>query len=175
MISSGEPRGVRKTLEAFSTLFTQPTKQQALPTSLRAATTAIGLCSLPGFGLLRGVHSAGWISFASLLVVLFWMLVTSIIARPENKELAMARNLSLVSFWIPATLVLVFCAELFFSDPLQKGIRFQGVAGLLFLLILIHLCQCVRFQCVRFWSVLWLMPTLWTTMALLAYLIVYEF
>lgn len=159
---------VRKTLDAFASLLTQEIDQQDLPTSLKTATKAIGLGTLPGFALLirHGVRTAGELVVTSIVLVLGWMVFTAILSR--DRKLEMARNLNLLSFWIAATLVLVLLADFLFDDPLQRMIRFLSVAGALVVFVPIHL-----FRSARSWSILWRMPALCLTMGLLAWSVIY--
>ena len=164
MIREVNIEAVQKTLDAFASLFTQKIDQQDLPTSLKAATTAIGLCTLPGYGIRYGVRSGGDIVTTSLVVVLVWMMGTSIVSRG-----AMARNISLVSFWIAATLVIVFLADILFPAPLERGIRFLITACLVFVLIPTHLWRIVRPWLAFFGLTL----ALWFTMSVLARRVIY--
>ncbi len=163
-----ELKKVRKTLDDFATLLTQEIDHQDLPTSLKAATRAIGLSTLPGVGLVirHGVGTAAEIAGTSLVLVLSWMVFTAILSR--EKKLAMARNLNLLSFWIAATLVFVFLTDLLFDDPLEKMIRFLSVAGGLFVFVPVHLIRSARS-----WSILWRLPALWLTMGYLAWSVFY--
>ena len=122
------PEKIRELLAAFAALFTQPVDQQDLPTSLRSAAVSIGLVTLGGVNSLiqNGVRSAGEIVVASLLVVLLWMLGTGVVVQDERRKLVMARNLNLLSFWIAATLILVFLAAMLYPNPLDKTIRWAA-------------------------------------------------
>ena len=159
---------VRKALEAFATLFTQSIEQQDLSTSLRSAAVAICLVTIEGFTFLiwEGVRPAVEIIGISLLVVLVWMAVTSIVARPEHRKLDLARNLSLISFWIAATLVLVCLAASIFPDPLDTGIRRLSAIVLIAPLVPVHLFRNMRSRPAALW---WMIPALWTTMGYLAW------
>ena len=165
MVSSEK---IRDLLAAFAALFTQPIDQQDLQTSLRSAEVSIGLVALGGFISLiqNGVRSAGEIVGVSLLAVLLWMLGTSVVVRGECRKLVMAQNLSLLSFWIAATLVLVSLAVMLYPDPLDRGIRFLITAALIGVLVPVHLLRSMRSRPAAFW---WMIPALWITMDFLAW------
>lgn len=160
----------RKTLAALISLLTHPIDQEDLQTSMRAAKAALGLVALPGFGLLirDGAASGGDLLVTSLIIISVWMVVTSMLARPEDKKLKLARNLGLVSIWIIATLVLVMGAGVVYPDPLATGIRFVIVCILLGVLISAHL-----FRGVGLWTAAKLILPLWATMSVLAWRVIY--
>ena len=163
---------IRDLLAAFAALFTQPLDQQDLRTSLKAAEVSIGLVALGGFiSLIRnGVRSASEIVGVSLLAVLLWMLGTSVVVRGERRKLVMAQNLSLLSFWIAATLVLVSLAVMLASHPLAQGNRFLITAALIVVLVPVHLFRSVPSRPAALW---WMIPALWVTMGFLAWHVIY--
>ena len=163
MIRKVNPASVRKILDAFASLFTQKIDQQDLPTSIKAATIAIGLPTLTG-GFRYGFGAAGEIVVTSLGVVLIWMLGTSIVSGKE-----MARNISLVSFWIAASLVIVFLADILFPGPFERGIRFLITAGVLVVLVPTHVWRIVPSWLAFFGLTL----SLWFTMGVLAWRVIY--
>ena len=96
------------------------------------------------------------------------MVVTGILARPDDKKLKLARNLGLVSIWIVATLVLVMGAGVLYPDPLATGIRFLTVCGLLVMLVPAHLLRGAGFR-----TALKLILPLWLTTGILAWRVIY--
>ncbi len=114
-----------------------------------------------------GVRSVGEIVNSSLLVVLFWMVGTGIVAK--RKKLWMARNLSLLSFWIAVTLVLVLLAVMLCPDPLDTGIRLLITVSLIVVLVPVHLIRSMRSRTTALW---WTIPALWITMAVLAWRVI---
>ena len=160
---------VREILNAFIGLFTQPFDQD-LKASVTAAVTAITLAGLPGLGLIGngGGRAAIEIGGASLVLVLVWMAVTGVTSEPEHRILKIARNLSVVSFWIAATLVFIWAAELLFPDVLDRAIRLVSVCIVLLVLVPVHMFRNLR-------SGRWLRLTLvlWISTGTLAWLVVY--
>lgn len=96
--------GVRSVLNAFAGLFTQPFDQD-LQSSVKGAATSIVLTAMltgqeTSFLKGGGVESAlGIVSF-SLVLILVWMAISAVIRSEEDRKLIIARNLSVVSFWI---------------------------------------------------------------------------
>ena len=131
---------VQEVLNAFLGLFTQPFEQD-LKASVKAATTAILLAGLPGLALLvnGGSRAVGEIVGPSFVLALLWILLTAVFIKEERRNLTIARNLSVLSFWIAATLVFVFAAELVRPDPFDAAIRRGIVAVALFLFVPMHM------------------------------------
>ncbi len=142
----------RQVLNAFVGLFTQPFKQD-INASLKGAVTAILLAMFPGLPLLlNGVIQIEATKFAaiSLVLVLFWALLTAIFTKQDRRELAIARNLTILSFWIAATLVIVYLVNIIVPNPLDGALR-RGVAtAMLIPLIFIHMiCNLPCFPALR--------------------------
>ena len=133
---------VRAVLNAFLGLFTQPFDQD-LKASVTAAATSISLAGLEGLTLLAdpGSRTALEIGRSSLVLILLWMAVTAIVSKAARRGLAIARNLSVVSFWIAVTLVFVFAVQLVFPDPLDRAIRLLSVSGVLLVLVPVHMVR----------------------------------
>ncbi|MCY3569096.1 MAG: hypothetical protein OXH38_10745 [Chloroflexi bacterium] len=134
-------KAVEEVLNAFLGLFTRPFEQD-LRASSKAATTAIVLAALPGFGLLFNGRTRPMeeLVFPSLVLVLVWMLLTAVFTK-KDKGLTVARNLSVLSFWIAATLVVIFCVDIFRPDPFDGAVRFMLAAGVLFVLVPVHMLR----------------------------------
>ena len=102
-----KPAFVQAVLDAYIGLLTQPFDQD-LKASKRVAAAAITLPLLPGLTLANdGSGTAAEIGGFSLVLVLAWAASPAIFGKPERKELAIARNLRVVSFWIAVTLLFV--------------------------------------------------------------------
>ena len=166
----GLAKTAQKMLVALASVLTHPIDQEDLPTSLRAAASALVLAAPTGLGLLiRDEAASGADVFGtSLIVIMVWMVVTSLLARPERRTPELARNLGLVSFWIAVTLVLVMGAGVLNPDPLDKGIRFLIVFILLGVLIPVHLSRGVGLR-----TAVKLILPLWLTMSILAWRVIY--
>ena len=133
---------VQAVLNAFLGLFTQPFEQD-LKASVTAAATSISLAGLEGLALLfnGGIRTALDFGSSSLVLVLVWMAVTAVVTRVERRGLTIARNLSVVSFWIAVTLVFIFAAELVFPNPLDRAIRLLSVSVALLVLVPVHMIR----------------------------------
>lgn len=130
---------IQEVLSAFAGLFTQPFEQE-LNAALKSAATSIVLASLPGLRILAN-HGGGpalEIGGDSLVLILCWMALTAVFSKAESKGLTIARNLSVVSFWIAVTLVLALAAELVFTDPLDRAMRLISICALLLVLVPLH-------------------------------------
>ena len=153
---------VRKLLETFASLFTQPLEQEDLPTAIKSAASALTLCTLPGLGLLvRGVRFDFF--KISLMIMLICIGGTSIVSRSGNKVVQAAKNLTITTFWIAMTLLVVLGVIVIFPDPLDSGIRRLIASVLLVVLIPVHLFQ----SSVRVMSASWLTLFLWLTITML--------
>ena len=85
--------------------------------------------------------------------------------KKERLKLTIARNLSVLSFWIAATLVLVLAVELVRPDPLDGAIRRGIVAVVLLLLVPMHM----RFN-LPVWSAVKMSLPLWISTVFLAWM-----
>ena len=160
---------VRAVLNAFLGLFTQPFDQD-LKASVTAAATSISLAGLEGLVLLVDgeTRTALDISGPSMALVLVWMAVTAVVTKVEIKGLTIARNLSVVSFWIAATLVFVFAAELVFPDPLDRAIRLLSVSVALLVLVPVHMIRNLPVG-----AALRMTLALWVSTVALAWMVLY--
>lgn len=127
----------------FLGLFTQPF-EQSLEASVRCAVTAILLVfGISGLQLLFDFTflpvKGGEFAAYSLVLVIIWMLITSILPKAEDRKLAIARNLSVLSFWIAGVLVAVLLANSLYPDPLGGALRRLIASGFLILSIFIHM------------------------------------
>lgn len=158
---------VQTVLNAFLGLFTQPFEQD-LRASVTAAATAISLGWLGGLGGLAllvndGGRTAVGIGGSSLVLVLVWMAVTAVVTTVERRALTIARNLSVVSFWIAATLVFVLAVEYLFPGPFNRAIRFLSVSIVLLILVPVHM-----FRNLFTGSAFWMTVFLWLSTISLA-------
>lgn len=166
------PRRVSKALEellsAYVALFTQPFEQD-IGASVRAAALSISLGGLEGLMLLVRDGAAPAVQFgeSALVLILVWIAVTAALA--GNRVLTIARNLSVLSFWIAGTMVFVFAVELVFTDPLARGIRLLSCILTLWILVPVHL---IRGK-VRFPELLWMTLFLWSSTGFLAFRLIY--
>ena len=160
---------VQAVLNAFLGLFTQPFEQD-LKASVTAAATSISLAGLEGLALLvnGGSRTALDIGGPSLALVLVWMAVTAVVTGVEHRGLTIARNLSVVSFWIAATLVFVFAVELVFPNPLDRAIRLLSVSGVLLVLVPVHMIRNLPVG-----AALGMTLALWFSTVALAWMVVY--
>lgn len=163
-------------LNAFVALVTQPFEQE-IGASVRAAALAISLGGLEGMVFLarNGIPSALEFGVSALVLVLVWIIVTAILAN-RNRVSAIARNLSILSFWIAATMVFVIAMELIFHDTDTEGIRFYSCIAVLLVLVPIHLfhgsARLFRGS-MRFFIVLGMTLALWFSTGFLAYRVIY--
>lgn len=145
MLSIERVEGV---LNAFLGLFTQPFDQD-LKASVSAAASSICLAALlPAQGLSfltpHGTQTALELSGVSLVLVLVWMAATAILSPAASRKVSIARNLSVVSFWIAVTLVLVLGVELVFPSPLDRAIRLYSAWAMLVILVPTHMFRNLR-------------------------------
>ena len=166
----GLAKMAQKMLVALASLLTHPIDQEDLQTSLRAAASALVLATPTGLGLLIRDEAASGVDLfgTSLIVIMVWMVITSLLVRPERKKLELARNLGLVSIWIAVTLVLVMGAGVLYPDPLGAGFRFLIVCVLLGVLVPIHLLRGTSFR-----TAVKLILPLWLTMGIFAWRVIY--
>ena len=158
---------VQAVLDAYIGLLTQPFDQD-LKASKRVAAAAITLPLLPGLTLANdGSRTAAEIGGFSLVLVLAWAASPAIFGKPERKELTIARNLSVVSFWIAVTLLFVILVEVIFSNPLDRAIRLLAVLGALLVFVPVHVFR--NFHV----GLALLIPALWLSMGLLAWRVIY--
>ena len=156
---------MRKTIDAilraFLGVLTQPF-QTDLREASTAAATAISLylvvAGLDSSGVLD-TDMRGSASLAALALVLVWMAGTAIFSRSGHARLAMARNLSVVAFWMAVTLVLGLVGQLVVSSgertPLPVVV---AISVSLVFLILVHMCRNLALR-----SALWMSMGLWLT------------
>ena len=142
-------QNLQEILNAFLGLFTQPF-EQSLEASVRFTVTAIllvfgisGLQSLFDFRFLPVIE--GEFAAYSLVLVVVWMLLTSILHKSEDRSLALARNLSILSFWIAGMLVVVLLVNILFPNPLYGALRRLIASTILILLIFIHMLRNLPF------------------------------
>ena len=160
---------VQTVLNAFLGLFTQPFEQD-LRASVTAAATAISLAGLEGLVLLAndGRRTALVIGGFSLALVLVWMAVTAVVTTVERRGLTIARNLSVVSFWIAVTLVFVLAVEFLFPGPFNRAIRFLSVSVVLLILVPVHM-----FRNLLIGSAFWMTVFLWLSTISLARMVIF--
>ena len=140
--------GVYSVLNAFLGLFTQPFDQD-LKASVQAAATSVCLAVIlaaQGISFLTGdgAQTALEIGGLSMVLILFWMALTAILSPTDARNLAIARNLSVVSFWIAVTLVVVLAVEFVFTDPLDRALRLTCACLALLFFIPIHMFRNLR-------------------------------
>ncbi len=122
---------------------TECTQRMLLNHSLKNAAVSIVLVatllavpgSVPSPDL--GSSTAQEMAFFSLILVLAWMAIMAIVVKSDRQ--ALARNLSVISFWVAVTLVLVCVAEYPFPDPLDRAIRLLSVWIMLLILVPLHM------------------------------------
>ena len=151
-------------LNAFVGLFTQPFEQD-LKSSMKAASIAILLATLPGLQFLfNGGHRAA-MEFAShsFVLVIVWVLLISIFTK-QDKKLVIARNVSVLSFWIAAVLVVILAVNLLLTDPLDRAVRRLIAVSLLLLFIFAHMK--LNLPC---WSAVKMTLFLWISTSFLAW------
>ena len=132
---------VQAVLLSFFRLLTQPFEQ--IPEdSVKGAVTAILLGeTFAAIGeTVQMLHTAG----SSLALVATWMVVSAVVAPPDRRELQVARNTGVISFWIAATLALVLVAEQVYSEPIARASRLEFVWTALFLLVPVHMFRSLR-------------------------------
>ena len=118
---------VQEILNAFLDLFTQPFEQDVKASVTSAATAimlAFGISSLQFLvdtRILQGI--GGDFAAYSFVLIVVWMLLTVISHKQEERMLAIARNLSVLSFWIAGTLVVVLLMNVLRPDPLDGALR----------------------------------------------------
>ena len=158
---------IQAVLEAFVRVLAQPLDQD-LEDSVRAATTSIILVSvLAGATALYKDATVRDTIGTSLVLVLVWMAVTAIVAKAEQKVLAIARSLTVVSFWIAATLVFVLASEAV-AGPFALTVRFAGVSFALLILVPVHM-----FRSLPVGAALYMTLSLWISTGFLAWNLVF--
>ncbi len=154
---------IPKLLQAFLGLITRPFRQ-SLEDSVRGAGTAITLAATftaIGDATLRDAAAP------SLTLVLVWMAVTAVVAKADDRNLKIARNLGVISFWIATTSAFIMAAGQIY-DSYDRAPRFYFVAAWLTVLVPIHM-----FRNLQFWKALIMTVALWISTGLLARIIVY--
>ena len=136
-------RPIKEILNAFLDLFTQPFEQD-VKASLTSAVTAItlvfgitGLQFLVNTRILQGI--GGEFAAYGFVLIVFWMLLTAISHKQEDRMSAIARNLSVLSLWIAGTLVVVLLVNVLRPDPLEGALRRVIASIILIPLISIHM------------------------------------
>ena len=160
---------VRAILNAFAGLLTKPLEQD-LNDSLTAAATSVALAViLPISGLVFLAERPPLeIGGCSIVLILVWMVVTTVATKADQTSLTLARNLSLVSFWITVSLVFVMAVEVLITSRWCQTIRFLIVLFLLILAIPLHtLRNLPRRQALAMTGCLWL------SMGVLTWCIIY--
>ena len=97
------------------------------------------------------------------------MVVTAAITKTADRVSRMARNLSVLSFWIAATMVFVFAVELIFPGPFGRSARFYSCILMLLVLIPVHLIRGSKSIGVA----LWMTAALWSSTGFLVFRLVY--
>ena len=141
---------VQSVLNAFVGLFTQPFDQD-LQSSVKGAVMSIALTAMltgQEASVLMGgeVESALEIGGFSMVLILVWMAISAIIRSGEERKLIIARNISVVSFWIAVTLVVVLAVKFIFPEPFDLAIRLISSCAILAVLVPIHMFRNLRFR-----------------------------
>ena len=150
---------IHAVLRSFFGLLTRPFEQSPAD-SVRGAVTAIVLSmSFAGFGEISTTGAAT----SGLALVVVWMLISAVFTGADRRTLEVARNVSVISFWIAATSALVLVAEQVHPDCSDRGPRVEFVwYGLLFL-VPVHM-----FKSLRFGAAFRMTLALWVSTGLLA-------
>lgn len=169
MIHLGKSKAIQEVLNAFLALFTQPLEQD-LRASTRAAVVAISLAGLEGMALWGADSGASALEFggSALVIVLIWMTVTAVFSKAECRMLALARNLSVLSFWIAATLAFVLAVVVLFPNPMDGDIRIWTCGALLLVLVPVHLTRSGYGP-----TSVWMTLALWPSTGVLVYKAIY--
>jgi len=154
---------IPKLLEAFLGLLTQPFEQSPAD-SLRGAGTSITLA-----GAFAGIGQGTVVEATppSLTLVVVWMAVSAVVAKADRRGLEIARNVSVISFWIAVTSAFILAAEQVYPDPFDRGPRFYFVAGWL-LLVPVHM-----FRSLSFWRAVVMTSALLVSAGFLAASLIY--
>ena len=159
---------IQAVLQAFLDLLTQPFEQDPQD-ALKAAAASIALVAAAGGTIAAGSEDTiQGIGGPSLALVLVWMAVTAVVARPDRKHHAIARNLGLVSLWIAATLVFFLGAGVVVPDREAYARRFGVVAIMLLVLVPVHMVRSLPVA-----TAMGMTLALWVTTGLLAWTLVY--
>ena len=160
-------RAIQTVLQAFVDLLTQPMEQD-LRASVRGAAASIALVGVARGLLAVSSEDTIQVVYPCLVLVLVWMVVTAVVAKADRRGLAIARNLSVLSFWIAVTLVFVLVAWVIVPDSFARSMRF-GVASILLLFFVpLHM-----FRSLRVGAALGMTLFLWASMGFLAWTLVY--
>jgi len=132
---------IPKLLQAFLGLLTQPFEQSPAD-SLRGVGTSITLA-----GTFAGIGQGSVVEATppSLTLVLVWMAVSAAVVRADRRKLEIARNVSVISFWVAVTSAFILAAEQVYPDPFDRGPRFYFVAGWLLILVPVHMFRSLTF------------------------------
>lgn len=169
MVHLEKSKAIQEVLNAFLAVFTQPL-EQGVEASVKAAAMSIALAAMEGMVLLATDGGASVLEFSrsALVLVLVWMAVTSAASNVQNRTLLLARNLSVLSFWIAATMALIFAVDLLFPNDLDRDVRIWLCFGALVVLVPIHLIRS-RYGLASVWMTL----ALWLSTGILAYRVIY--
>lgn len=169
MIHLDQSKAIQEVLNAFLAIFTQPL-EQGVEASARAAAMSITLAGMEGLVLLATNGSASALEFSrsALVLVLVWITVTSVASNAGNRKLMLARNLSVISFWIAATMALIFAVELLFPNDLDRDLRIWLCIGALLVLVPFHLTRSGYGL-----ASVWMTIALWLSTGMLAYRAIY--
>ena len=143
-------KSVQSVLKAYAGLLTQPFDQD-LQSSVKSAGMSIVLSTIltgQEASLLMGgeVEPALEIGRFSMVLILVWMAISAIFRSGEERKLIIARNLSVVSFWIAVTLVVVLAVKFVFPEPFDLAIRLISSCAILLVLVPIHMFRNLRFR-----------------------------
>ena len=126
---------VQSVLQSFFGLLTQPFAQNQ-ESATKGAVTAIALSEA-----LAAIGEADVVGTAtnSLVLVVIWMMVSAVFAKPDRRTLEVARNTSVISFWIAATSALILAAERVYQDSMDQDPRLEFVWVGLLILVPVHM------------------------------------
>lgn len=155
----------------FIGLFTQPFDQSLKASSRWAGAAILLVIGISGLQLLFDYRflpvKEGEFAAYSFVLVIAWILMTSILHKDEGRKLAIARNLSVLSFWIAGVLVVVLLANSLYPDPLDGALRRLVSSLILIVLISIHMfCQGCSWRALRMTASLWISTVFLVHMAL---------
>jgi len=123
-------------------LLTRPFDQKPAD-ALVGAGTAVGLAGTfvaignGGVNALTGTATDA--ATPSLALVAIWMVVAAVSAKGDQRGTAIARGISVISFWIAATAVLILLAGQFYPDDFDHGPRRYFVFLSLLVLVPLHM------------------------------------
>ena len=131
-------------LQALLGLLTRPFDQKPAD-ALKGAGTAIGLAgafvAIGDGGLDAVTDVATDAATPGLALVAIWMVVAAVFAKDDQRGPAIARGVSVVSFWIAAAAVLILLAGQFYTDVFDHGPRRYVVFWGLLILVPWHMLR----------------------------------